>query len=260
MNGEFARTDQRRVVRQRHLGDVELLELQHAPEDLGRLHRQIVELDSLGPDNSFAQGRGAVIGSAGKRQSHGVGRPSRCRPHAVVRARRCQAIHRCAYNGQALRAKCAACVLAAVRRLGLGSPAKADPGAAVCQPSSVAPRLLSLRSSRSTLLRSRRTSRNGSCASSSHFRPAVRSTSPAGCWRRSSARRPANSSSSRTAPAPAAIPAPRPWRNPNPTATPCCTRRRARSPSTRRCSAKDCRSTRPRTSRRSRCSRSRRSC
>ena len=50
------------------LSSVELLELQHAPKDLGRLQRHVVEIDALGSDGALAQRLGAVIGPAGERQ------------------------------------------------------------------------------------------------------------------------------------------------------------------------------------------------
>ena len=43
----FAAGDQRCVVRQRHLGGVELLELQLPPENLGGLHVEVVQVDAL---------------------------------------------------------------------------------------------------------------------------------------------------------------------------------------------------------------------
>ena len=42
-----AAAHERGVVRQRHLGRVEFLVLQHPPEDLGRLQRDVVEVDAL---------------------------------------------------------------------------------------------------------------------------------------------------------------------------------------------------------------------
>src|SRR5882724_69989 len=60
----MAAADQAGVVRQRHLRDVELLILQHAPEDFRRLQCDVIELDALGRDGAVAQRLGAVIGSA----------------------------------------------------------------------------------------------------------------------------------------------------------------------------------------------------
>jgi hypothetical protein len=57
---------QARVVRQRHLRGVEFLVLQHAPEDLGRLQRDVVEIDAVRLDRAVAQGLGAVVRTAGE--------------------------------------------------------------------------------------------------------------------------------------------------------------------------------------------------
>ena len=71
----FAAAHQRGVVRQRHLGRVELLELQLPPENLGRLHGDVVQLDALDLDGAVAQRLGAIVGSAGEVQTkfaHGI--------------------------------------------------------------------------------------------------------------------------------------------------------------------------------------------
>ncbi len=59
----FPGAHQRRVVRQRHFGDFEFLELEHPPEDVGWLRGDIVEVDALGLDGAVAQRKGTVIGS-----------------------------------------------------------------------------------------------------------------------------------------------------------------------------------------------------
>jgi len=64
-----AAVHQRGVVRQRHLGGVELLVLQHAPEDLRRLQRDVIEVDALRLDRSVPQRLRAVVGPAGQGQS-----------------------------------------------------------------------------------------------------------------------------------------------------------------------------------------------
>ncbi len=52
--GRIALAQQGRVVRQRHLGGVELAVLQHAPEDLGRLQRQVDEVDAFRRERAVA--------------------------------------------------------------------------------------------------------------------------------------------------------------------------------------------------------------
>ena len=64
-----AAVHQRGVVRERHLGGVELLVLQHPPEDLRRLQRHVVEVDALRLDGAVPQRLRAVVGSAGQGQS-----------------------------------------------------------------------------------------------------------------------------------------------------------------------------------------------
>src|SRR5207253_1511891 len=49
--------------------DFELVELQHAPENIGRLRGDVIELDALGLDRPVAQGQRAVVGAAGKCQT-----------------------------------------------------------------------------------------------------------------------------------------------------------------------------------------------
>ena len=64
-----AAAHQRGLVRQRHFRDFELLELQHAPEDVGRLRGDVIELDALGLDRPVAQRKRAVVGTACKCQT-----------------------------------------------------------------------------------------------------------------------------------------------------------------------------------------------
>src|SRR5262245_33924914 len=78
------------MVRERHLRDLELLELQHAPEDVRGLRGDVVQLDALGLDRPVTQGKRAVVGTAGKCQtqlahplllagmSHAVALPESC--------------------------------------------------------------------------------------------------------------------------------------------------------------------------------------
>ena len=66
MNGDFPLRDERRVVRQRHLGGVELLVLQLPPENLGGLHGDVVQIDAVDRDGAVAQRLGAVVGAAGE--------------------------------------------------------------------------------------------------------------------------------------------------------------------------------------------------
>src|SRR5262249_28272364 len=67
--GRLAGAHQRDVVRQRHFRDFELVELQHAPKNIGRLRGDVIELDALGLDRSVAQGQRAVVGAARKCQT-----------------------------------------------------------------------------------------------------------------------------------------------------------------------------------------------
>jgi hypothetical protein len=60
---------QRDVVRERHFRDFELVELQHAPENVGRLRGDVIELDAFGLHRAVAQRERAVVGAAGKCQT-----------------------------------------------------------------------------------------------------------------------------------------------------------------------------------------------
>src|SRR6266851_9311014 len=62
----LASAHQRGVVRQRHFRDLELVELQHAPENVGRLRGDVIELDALGLHRPVAERERAVVGTAGK--------------------------------------------------------------------------------------------------------------------------------------------------------------------------------------------------
>ena len=65
----IALAQQGRVVRQRHLGGVEFAVLQHAPENLGGLQRQVDEVDAFRRERAVAQRLGAVIGPAREGQA-----------------------------------------------------------------------------------------------------------------------------------------------------------------------------------------------
>ena len=55
---------QRGVVRQRHFRDFELVELQHAPENVGRLRGDVIQLDAFGLHRPVAERKRAVVGTA----------------------------------------------------------------------------------------------------------------------------------------------------------------------------------------------------
>src|SRR4029078_7968904 len=64
----FSGADHADVVRHRHFRHFKLAELQHPPEDFGRLRRHIGEFDAVGTDGSVTQGLRSIVGATGQRE------------------------------------------------------------------------------------------------------------------------------------------------------------------------------------------------